>query len=102
MKSNGIAHRWVPPYHPSSNGLAENFVKSVKQALQKSSNTLSVESKISKFLATYHNTPHTTTGCTPAEVLMGRVLRTKLSLVHPCMSHRMLVVAENRVRERSP
>ena len=78
MKSNGITHRRVPPYHPSSNGLAENFVKSVKQALQKSSNPLSVESKIAKFLATYRNTPHTTTGRTPVEVLMGRVPRMKL------------------------
>ena len=50
----------VPPYYPSSNGLAEKFVKSVKQALQKSSNPLSVESKIAKFFATYRNTTHTT------------------------------------------
>ena len=26
MKANGILHKRVPPYHPSSNGLAENFV----------------------------------------------------------------------------
>ena len=33
---NGIVHRHVPPYHPLSNGLAENMVKTVKQALSKS------------------------------------------------------------------
>ena len=33
---------------------------------------------------------------------MGRVPRTKLLLVHPCMSHRMSVVAEDMVGERSP
>ena len=30
LKSNGIRH---PPYHPSTNGLAEHFVKTLKQAL---------------------------------------------------------------------
>ena len=102
MDSNGIIHRRVPPYHPSSNGLAKNFVKSVKQALNKSNIHLSVESKIAKFLATYRNTPHTTTGCTPSEVLLGRVPRTKRSLVHPCMSQRMSVAAEENLEARSP
>ena len=32
MKSNGILHKRVPSYHPSSNGLAKNFVRTVKQA----------------------------------------------------------------------
>lgn len=35
MTSNAIVHCHVPPYHPSSNGLAENMVKTVKQALSK-------------------------------------------------------------------
>jgi len=34
MIANGILHRHVPPYHPASNGLAENMVKTVKQALK--------------------------------------------------------------------
>ena len=62
MKVNGIVHKRVPPYHPSSNGLAENFVQTVKQALDKSDKSFSMESKIAKFLAAYHNTPHVTTG----------------------------------------
>ena len=35
VAANGILHRKVPPYHPSSNGLAENMVKTVKHALSK-------------------------------------------------------------------
>ena len=35
MTANGILHCCVPPYHPASNGLAENMVKTVKQALSK-------------------------------------------------------------------
>ena len=46
MSSNGILHRRVPPYHPSSDGLAENMVRSLKQALNKAHRTDKLESKI--------------------------------------------------------
>ena len=72
IKANGILHKRIPLYHPSSNGLAENFVQTVKQALDKSDKSLSAESRIAKFLATYCNTPHVTTGKTPAELLLKR------------------------------
>ena len=102
MKGNGILHKRVSPYHPSSNGLAENFVKTVKQALDKGDKLLSMESKIAKFLAFYRNTPHVTTGKTPAELLLRRLPRTRLSLVHPCVEHRMQTVAEQAVGEHQP
>jgi len=35
MTGNGITHHRVPPYHLSSNGLAENMARSVKQVLNK-------------------------------------------------------------------
>ena len=87
MKASGIVHKRVPPYHLSSNGLAENFVHTVKQALDKSDKSLSVESKIAKFLAAYRNTPHGTTNKTPAELLLKRSPRTWLSLIHPCVEN---------------
>jgi len=37
VSQNGITHQRVPPHHPSSSGLAENMVKTVKQALKKTS-----------------------------------------------------------------
>ena len=64
MKGNGILHKRVPPYHPSSNGLAENCVKTVKLALDKQDRSLSIESRIAKVLAAVQNTPHVTTGKT--------------------------------------
>jgi len=53
---DGINHRRVPIYHPSSNGLAEKTVKTVKQALNKAGKGDCIEAKISKFLASYRNT----------------------------------------------
>ena len=32
MKKNGVKHIRCAPYHPSSNGLAEHFVRTFKQA----------------------------------------------------------------------
>ena len=57
---NGIVHRHVPPYHPSSNGLAENMAKTVKQALSKSKLTkeATIETHIAHFLFSYRNTCH--------------------------------------------
>jgi len=68
MTANGILHRQVPPYHPISNGLAENMVKMVKQALSKAKITkgATIETHVARFLATYCNTHHATTSWTPA------------------------------------
>ena len=102
MKANGIIHCRVPPYHLSSNRLAENMVKSLKQSLSKANKNDSIEIKIARFLASYRNTPRSITGRTPAEVLLGQSPRTRLSLIHPCMSQRMSVNIEKRVGDKSP
>ena len=42
----------------------------------------SLETKVRRFLFHYRTTPHSTTGSTPAELLMGRKLRTHLDMMH--------------------
>ena len=42
-----------------------------------------MEHRVADFLLKYRTTPHSTTGATPAELLMKRRLRTRLSLVKP-------------------
>ena len=80
-KTHGILHTFTAPYHPSSNGMAERSVQTLKMGLKKSNG--SIQDRLSQFLFHYRTTPHTTTGLSPAEMLMGRRLRSKLTLLHP-------------------
>ena len=104
ISANGIMHRHVPPYHPSSNGLAENMVKTVKQALSKNKITkdATIETHIARFLASYRNTRHATTARTPAELLFNRAPRTRLSLVHPCTPQRVEQTVEGHIGDHQP
>ena len=88
LHMNGIQHTTSAPYHPSTNGLAEKAVQTFKQAMRKQ-HSGSVETKISRFLLQYRITPHSTTGETPCKLLMGRELRSHLSLMHPQLSSKV-------------
>ena len=74
----------MAPYHPASNGLAERAVRTIKQGLRKMTEG-SLSAQIARFLFQYRNTPHSTTGMIPAELLMGRKLRSRLDLVRPSL-----------------
>ena len=87
MKQCGIQHIRTSPYHPSSNGLAEIAVQTFKSALKKLEGNVS--SRLIQFFARYRVTPHSTTEASPAELLMGRKLRTILDLIHPDMSRKV-------------
>ena len=82
MKQNGIRHIKVAPHHPASNGLAERAVQRFKAGVKKMQVGTLAE-RIARFLFAYSTTPHTTTGVAPAELLMGRKLKTRLDLVRP-------------------
>ena len=73
-KDWGIEHKMSSPYYPRSNGLAENAVKVVKRLLGKAADR--GEDKYLALLA-YRSSP-LETGKSPAELLFGRKLRTRL------------------------
>ena len=80
---NNVQRILVSPYHPSSNGLAEGFVRTFKYAMGSSADdpTNSIQWRIQNFLLSYRSTPHATTGSSPTKLFLQRELRTELSLV---------------------
>ena len=100
LAANGIKQVLTSPYHPSSNGLAERAVQTFKNAVTKLDGPMEV--RLSKFLFKYRITPQTTTGLSPAQLLMGRRLRTHLDLLHPDTAARMNDKQEKSIPGRAP
>ncbi|XP_062401725.1 LOW QUALITY PROTEIN: uncharacterized protein K02A2.6-like [Sardina pilchardus] len=88
LTKNGIKHVNTAPYHPSSNGCAERAVRVFKEGIRKMGEG-SLETKVSRLLFKYRSTPQTTTGATPAELLMNRRLRSVLDLVCPALGDKV-------------
>jgi len=83
LTANGVRLCLSSPYHPASNGEAERGYQT---------------EKLARFLLSYRTTPHTATGCLPAEILIGRRLRTRLELLRPDLS----VPMEPKSRRMNP
>ena len=88
LRVNGVKHSTSAPYHPASNGLAEHAVQIVKQGLKKDVNG-TMRSRLAIVLLAYRATPQSTTGQTPAELLLGRQQRTCLDLLKPNTAERV-------------
>ena len=86
MSENGITHVTTAPYHPSSNGLVERVVQTVKRGL-KATKGDSLQERLSKFLFTYRITPRTNTGIAPVQLLMNRQLRSRFDRLFPDLQH---------------
>ena len=89
---NGIVHTKVAPYHPSSNGLAERAVR----VFMRKQTGGSISDQLSRLLLQYRITPHSTTGLSPAELLIGRKLLSRLDLLKPRIDKRVLEKQERQ------
>ena len=89
-QSNAIQHVRTPPYHPQSNGQAERFVDTFKRALLKSDGEGPISKIINTFLQMYRSTPNPNCpeGKSPAEIFLGRKLRTTLDCMLPTRASR--------------
>lgn len=88
IQANGIAHATIAPGHPSTNGQAENMVKTLKKAMKKKlgegrKSKAEIETSLQDVLFEYRNTPHRTTGAAPAEMMLGRKLSDILEKLCP-------------------
>ena len=79
LAKNGIKHTKVSPYQPSSNEQAERAVRVFKEGIEKMEGANM--QKLSRFLLKYRATPHSTTGVTPAQLIMEKKIRTGLDLL---------------------
>ena len=79
-EANGIKQVFSPAWHPKSNGQAESAVKS--SGLRKQTGG-SLHIRLCRVLFQYRTTPHSTTGRTPAELLDGRPMVTRLDRLRP-------------------
>ena len=74
---NNIELEVSDPYYPISNGHAEKMVGVAKSLIKKSDNL----EELKTMLQIYNSTPSVTTGVSPAEMLMGRKIRTSLPMM---------------------
>ncbi|GBO00663.1 hypothetical protein AVEN_225457-1 [Araneus ventricosus] len=82
LKNNGIYHIKTSPYFPNSNGQAERFARTFKEAMRQAKIDFgSRDYKLQKFLLQYRKTPHSTTHQSPAMMFLGRDIRTRLDLL---------------------
>jgi transposase InsO family protein len=77
LRSLGCYPICTAPRHPASNGLAENFVKTLKIAIKAAQpeNLRHLHRCVDNFLLQYRNAIHPTTRATPAFLFKGRNLR---------------------------
>ena len=101
LRRNSIKHITVAYCKAQSNGQAEAVVKSFKYAMKKMlSGDKDLEHCLNSWLLLYRNTPHASTGTSPAVLMFGRRTRTVLSLVNPLSSKASKVQKDSLKKEQ--
>ena len=94
-----IEQEWSDPHYPTSNGHAERMVGVAKSLIKKSSG----ESNLKSMIQIYNSTPSSTTGISPAEMLMQRKIRTCLPTMNKSkfVPQQKIQTAEQRKLQKS-
>ena len=101
LRSNKIKHMLSAPYHPAFNREAERAVKTFKRSMKAAKGDPGTQNeKIMPFLLSCCTTPHSTTRCIPAELLMNRRLHRRLDLLRPDLREK--VAKPSSMQPRAP
>ena len=84
-KKRGIEHITSATYHPQSNGRAERGVETIKNRLAKYSPDKDKTEALNEILQNYRSSPKMSNlnGLSPAELFIGRKIKTSIDLVRP-------------------
>lgn len=78
-----IEHKKTTPLWPQANGEVERQNRSLLKRMRiAQAKGKQWKEEVRKYLIAYRSTPHTTTGVSPAKLLFGRKIRTKLPEFH--------------------
>ncbi|KYM96891.1 Uncharacterized protein K02A2.6 [Cyphomyrmex costatus] len=99
---NGVKHSFSPPYHPATNGAAENFIQTFKDKVHKIvKGGEKVETAVNMFLFDYRSIEHCTTRRSPAYLMYNRELRTWFDLLKPNVAETVDVKQRAQILSRS-
>lgn len=84
LKENGVTLKLTAPYHPATNGQAERYVQILKSKLgAMKCEPWTRNEELCKLLLQYCKIPHSSTGFSPAKLMFGREIRSRLDLIKP-------------------
>lgn len=84
VERRGIKHIKTALYHPQANGGVERFNQTLKNGLRAHlADGLPFTAALQNTLLHYRATPHSTTGCSPALLMLGREIQLPLDRLRP-------------------
>ena len=97
----GIKHRKITPLWPAVNGQVERFNETMENSIHISNlEGRNWRSEPFVFLMNYQNTPHSSTGVSPASLMINRRIRTKIPYLDTSRPSKLLQSARSNHNHR--
>lgn len=101
LQERDVKHIRTSIYHPEGNGAVERWNKVLKETILTAERERAPwTSFIADFVQTYRATPHATTGISPFELMFGRKMRTKLTILPKCNENPAMTKLKTKVMQQ--